>query len=82
MGSKIADSRRMGLVVDICTYAKREIMPNTLGTTFPFLYFIELFCFSVILKCGGLHILGICGRTVKTRCAILHLENPALLHLG
>ena len=43
--------------------------------------FIGFFCFVLILKCGGFHILVLVGRTVKVHCAILYLMNPLLLHL-
>ena len=36
---------------------------------FPYCLYLEFFCFTLILKCGGLYILGLGGRTVKTCCA-------------
>ena len=39
LAAKLAVSGRMELVIDMATDAKREIMPNTFGMEFHFLYF-------------------------------------------
>ena len=39
LAAKLAVSRRMDLVEDMATHAKRETRPNTLGMPFSFLYF-------------------------------------------
>ena len=44
--------------------------------------FPELFCFTLILKRGGLYTLGLGWKTVKARRDIIHLEKPELLHVG
>ena len=48
---------------------------------FPSFIYLELFCFALILKCGGSHILGLGGSTVKARCALLHLVNPDCMQM-
>ena len=82
LSEKLAVSGIMDLVADMSTDVKREISPNTLVIPFPLLSFFKFFWFFLILKCGGLHILGLGGSTVKVWCDLLHLEKPALLCLG
>ena len=72
----------MDLVLDVSIDAKRQMRLNTFGMPFPSYLYFELFCFALILKWGGLKMLGLGGRTVKARCAIIHLMKPELLHLG
>ena len=82
MDEKLTVCGRMSLVEDIDTDAKREMIKITLVFHFTSFLFLELFCFALILKCGGLHILGLGGRTMNTRRALLHLLNPELLQIG
>ena len=65
---------RMDLVSDIATYRKRSMRPNTFDVSFPFLsFFPKLFCFSIVLKCVGSHILGLRGRTLNACRVLLRL---------
>ena len=54
---------------------------NTFGVNVPSGLYLELFCFALILKCEGLHILGLSGRIVKARRALLQFLKPSLLHI-
>ena len=80
--AKIAVYVRMYLVTDMDTDAKRTMRSRTLGVTFIFLYFSGFFCFTLVLKCGDLYILGLGGRNVKACCAIIHLVYLALLNIS
>ena len=72
----------MYLVADMATDAKREMRPKTLVLNLPSCLFTEFFCFTLVLKYGGLHIMGLGQKTVKACCDILHLVNTELLYLG
>ena len=81
LAARIAVSGRMYLVADMTTYANREFRPNIFGIPFTFLVCFELFCFALILKCGGLHILGLGGRIVKVCRALPNLAKTVFLHV-
>ena len=49
---------------------------------FPSCIYLELFSFDLILKCGGLHIMGLCGRTMKSRRVLIHFLKAGLMYLG
>ena len=72
----------INLVSEMATYTNMSMRPNTLCMTSPFLPLIEIFCFAIILKYVGSHILELCGSTLKERCALIKLVKPSLMHLG
>ena len=82
LAGKISVYGIMDLVEDTATYAKRVIGTSTFGMTFTSCLYIGLFFFALILKCGGFHILGLGGRTLMARYSLLHLMNPAFMHIG
>ena len=55
----------------MATYLKREMIPNNFGMHFPYCIYIELFFFTLIRNGKGSHIMGLGGRNVKARCALL-----------
>ena len=71
--------RRIDLVADISTYAKRAMRPNNFCTPFHLLCFFKLFFFTLILIYRGFNILESGGWAVKERCALLQLVKPELL---
>ena len=59
LDTKLAVSGGIYLVSDMSTDENRELRPNTFGMHFPSCIYLELFCFALILKCGGSHITGL-----------------------
>ena len=66
----------------MATDAKTEMSQNTFGIPFPSFIYPGIFFSALILKFGGLRIMGLGGRTVKAHCALLCLVKRALLHIG
>ena len=82
MAAKLAVFGIMDLVVDMAIDTKREMRPNAFGIPFYSFLYLGLFFFALILNFWDSHILRLGGRSVKSRCAILHLVKPDFLHLG
>ena len=80
LDEKLSLSERMDFVADMAIDEKKEIRPPLICNLMSCV-FLEYFCFALILKCGGSDILGLDRRTVKARCDLLHVVNPALLHI-
>ena len=53
----------------MATDKNRDVRPYTFGVTFLFLYFLGLFCFTSILKCGGLNFLVLSGDCEGKPCS-------------